>query len=330
MIILILNHLLLIGGNEMTIAHMKNIVKRYGANLVLDHVDLDIAEGEILGLLGPNGAGKTTLIHALAGLISIDTGEIQIFNKQQKSNLMDIKRQIGLVTQDITIFADLTARENLEFFGGIYGLKGKELKERVDETLGFVGLREYSGKLPTKFSGGMMRRLNIACALVHRPKFLIMDEPTVGIDPQSRNHILETVRKLNRQGTTILYTTHYMEEVQAIASRVVIMDQGHVIAQGTIEALVEKIQHEEKIKLEVMEPTEALLEKLRRIDGVKDVSIRGKEILIISRVGAGNLDRALSVAKEAGGVRSVNAEKPTLEDVFLTLTGKSLRDGGEE
>ncbi|WP_026477414.1 ABC transporter ATP-binding protein [Alkaliphilus transvaalensis] len=314
----------------MAIAHMKNIVKRYGANLVLDHVDLDIAEGEILGLLGPNGAGKTTLIHALAGLISIDTGDIQIFNKQQKSNLMDIKRQIGLVTQDITIFGDLTARENLEFFGGIYGLRGKELKERVDETLRFVGLTEYSGKLPTKFSGGMMRRLNIACALVHRPKFLIMDEPTVGIDPQSRNHILETVRKLNRQGTTILYTTHYMEEVQAIASRVVIMDQGHVIAQGTIEELVEKIQHEEKIKLEVMEPTEALLEKLRRIDGVKDVSLRGKEILIISRVGAGNLDRALSVAKEAGGVRSVNAEKPTLEDVFLTLTGKSLRDGGEE
>lgn len=314
----------------MTIAHMKDIVKRYGNHLALDYVDLDIGDGEILGLLGPNGAGKTTLIHALAGLVGIDSGEIQVFGKSQKSHMIEIKRQIGLVTQDITVFGDLTARENLEFFGGIYGLKGSKLKEGVDETLEFVGLTEHAKKLPTKFSGGMQRRLNIACALVHRPKFLIMDEPTVGIDPQSRNHILETVRKLNRQGTTILYTTHYMEEVQAIASRVVIMDQGHIIAQGTIDELVEKIQHEEKIKLEVVDLTEELLEKLRKLDGVKQVSQEGKKIHIISRVGAGNLDRVLSIVKDAGGVKSVSAEKPTLEDVFLTLTGKRLRDGGEE
>lgn len=314
----------------MSMVHIKNIVKRYGNHLALGHVDINIYEGEILGLMGPNGAGKTTLIHSLAGLIGIDSGEIEVFGKIQKGNILEMKRQIGLVTQDIAVFEDLTARENLEFFGGIYGLKGMVLKRSVDETLEFVGLTEYAKKLPTKFSGGMRRRLNIACALVHKPRFLIMDEPTVGIDPQSRNHILENVKELNRQGTTILYTSHYMEEVQNIASRVVIMDQGHVIAQGSIDELVEKIQHEEKIRLEVAEPSEILLEKFRKIDGVKQVSQQGKEIKIISSVGTGNLDRVLSLAKEAGGVLSVSAERPNLEDVFLTLTGKQLRDGKEE
>ncbi|WP_078378921.1 ABC transporter ATP-binding protein [Sutcliffiella halmapala] len=314
----------------MTIAHMENIVKRYGSQRVLDHIDLTIEQGEIVGLLGPNGAGKTTLIHSLAGLIRVDSGEITLFNQQLTDHIQEIKKNIGLVTQDITVFEDLTARENLEFFGGIYGLKGALLKQRVDETLEFVGLKEQAKKLPTKFSGGMKRRLNIACALVHKPKFLIMDEPTVGIDPQSRNHILESVRELQRQGTTVLYTTHYMEEVQSIASRVVIMDQGHVIAQGTLDELVENLQHEEKIVLEVAaEPTEAVLEKLRNLDGVKKVVQDGLKLQIISSTGAGNLDRVLSIVKDTGGVRSVSAEKPTLEDVFLTLTGKSLRDGEE-
>lgn len=314
----------------MTVVSMKNIVKRYANQLVLDNVELEIDEGEILGLLGPNGAGKTTLIHALAGLIGVDSGEIEIFSKSHKGSSLEIKREIGLVTQDIALFHDLTARENLEFFGGIYGLRGASLKERVDETLALVGLTEYGKKLPSTFSGGMLRRLNIACALVHRPKLLIMDEPTVGIDPQSRNHILETVRVLNSKGTTVLYTTHYIEEVQTIASRVVIMDQGHVIAQGTIDELVKKIQHEEKIILEVLEPSEMLVTKLRKLDGVKQVIQNGKQIQIISQVGAGNLDRALAIVREAGGVQSVNAEKPNLEDVFLTLTGKKLRDGRVE
>ncbi len=314
----------------MNIAHMKNIVKRYGNHLALDYVDLDIDSGEILGLLGPNGAGKTTLIHSLVGITGIDSGTVEVFGKEQKRNLLDIKRQMGLVTQDISLFGDLTARENLEFFGGIYGLKGTALKKRVEETLEFVGLSEHAKKLPGKFSGGMKRRLNIACALVHQPKLLIMDEPTVGIDPQSRSHILENVRILNRQGTTILYTTHYMEEVQSIASRVVIMDQGHVIAQGSIGELVEKIQYEEKVRLEVAAPSEMLLERLRRIDGVKEVAQQGKEIQITSSKGSGNLDRVLTVAKDGGGVVSVNAEKPNLEDVFLTLTGKRLRDREEE
>ncbi|WP_145037386.1 ABC transporter ATP-binding protein [Paenibacillus sp. Y412MC10] len=310
----------------MTIATMNHIIKRYGHQLVLDHVHLEIRQGEILGLLGPNGAGKTTLIHALSGLIGIDSGSIELFGERPRSPMLEVKRKIGLVTQDITVFEDLTAHENLAFFGGIYGLRGTELRRQITETLQFVGLTDQAHKRPSKFSGGMKRRLNIACSIIHRPRLLIMDEPTVGIDPQSRNHILESVRELQKRGTTILYTTHYMEEVQSLASRVVIMDQGHVIAQGTIDELVKNIHHEEKIKLEVVELTEDLIDNIKQLDGVKHVVLNGTQIQIISRAGAGNLDRILSLAKSAGGVLSIHAEKPTLEDVFLTLTGKQLRD----
>ncbi|MBX4147241.1 MULTISPECIES: ABC transporter ATP-binding protein [Paenibacillus] len=310
----------------MTIATMNHIIKRYGHQLVLDHVHLEIRQGEILGLLGPNGAGKTTLIHALSGLIGIDSGSIELFGERLSGPMLEVKRKIGLVTQDITVFEDLTAQENLAFFGGIYGLRGAELRRQITETLQFVGLTDQAHKRPSKFSGGMKRRLNIACSIIHRPRLLIMDEPTVGIDPQSRNHILESVRELQKRGTTILYTTHYMEEVQSLASRVVIMDQGHVIAQGTIDELVKNIHHEEKIKLEVVELTEDLIDNIKQLDGVKHVVLNGTQIQIISRAGAGNLDRILSLAKSAGGVLSIHAEKPTLEDVFLTLTGKQLRD----
>ncbi|TDQ40890.1 ABC transporter ATP-binding protein [Aureibacillus halotolerans] len=314
----------------MTVVQMRNIVKRYKSHVALDHIDLDIAEGEIVGLLGPNGAGKTTLIHTLCGLQPFDSGTIQCFGRDLKTNLLDIKKQIGLVTQDITIFEDLTASENLAFFGGIYGLKGAELQKQIQETLEFVGLQDQARRLPTKFSGGMRRRLNIAAALTHRPKLLIMDEPTVGIDPQSRSYILNSIRELKQQGTTVLYTTHYMEEVQAIASRVVIIDQGHVIAEGTVNELIEKIQHEEKIKIEVGDPTEELLDQLKQLNDVKHVSLEGHVIHLISQAGSGHLDRVLSLAKNAGGVRSVSSDKPTLEDVFLTLTGRHLRDEKED
>lgn len=314
----------------MTIVWMRDIVKRYGGHLALDHVDLEIQKGEIIGLLGPNGAGKTTLIHTLAGLIEMDSGTIEIFGQPQGRQQHQIKRRIGLVTQEVTIFDDLTARENLAFFGGIYGLKGRELKQRIGETLEFVGLASRADSLPARFSGGMRRRLNIACALIHTPELLIMDEPTVGIDPQSRHHILESVRKLRDSGTTILYCTHYMEEVQALASRAVIIDQGHVIAEGTVEELVKTIKHEERIRLEVVEWSEEMICKIRELDGVKQVLREGNKLHILSRPEAGVLDRVLSIARSAGGVRSVHAEEPTLEDVFLTLTGKHLRDGEEE
>lgn len=312
------------------IAKIDNVVKRYGNYLALDCVDIEIEEGEILGLLGPNGAGKTTLIHGMIGLIPIDSGNITIFGKNLKKNLLDIKKNIGLVTQEVTIFEDLTTWDNLAFFGGMYGIRGEELRKNIDEVLEIVGLTNQKKKLPAKFSGGMKRRLNIACSLVHKPKFLIMDEPTVGIDAQSRNYILDTVGNLNKNGTTVLYTTHYIEEVEAISSRVVIMDQGHVIAKGTQEELIEKIQHEEKITLQLLEAEEGIEEELKKISGVKEVYQQGRQIKIISEVGAGNFEQILSVGKNHGGIQRINTEKANLETIFLTLTGKQLRDGKED
>ena len=313
----------------MRVASVHDVVKRYGEVPALDHVDFEIRGGEILGLLGPNGAGKTTAIRALCGLIGVDSGTIEVFGKSQKPGRMDLKRRLGLVTQEITIFEDLTARENLQFFGGLYGLRGAELVRRIDETLEFVGLTEHAGQRTKRFSGGMKRRLNIACALTHSPQLLVMDEPTVGIDPQSRNHILESVRLLRDRGTTILYTSHYMEEVQAIASRVLIMDQGRFIAGGTVDELVDRIQFQETVLLEVGSPSPELVARLESLPGVKEVTESDGVLSVVSEAGAGNLDKVISAAQAAGGVRSIRAEKPSLEDVFLTLTGKKLRDGGE-
>ena len=317
------------GADRTIVATLRDVVKRFGSTLALDHVDFEIRRGEILGLLGPNGAGKTTAIRALAGLIGIDAGSVEVFGARQRPGVMDLKRRIGLVTQEITVFDDLSARENLQFFGGLYGLRGKVLEDRITETLEFVGLADNADKRVKRHSGGMKRRLNVACALTHRPELLIMDEPTVGIDPQSRNHILEQVRTLSAKGTTIVYTSHYMEEVEAIASRALIMDQGHIIAGGTVDELVARIPYEEHVTLEVGEPTPAVEEEIGRIAGVKQVTREGMALHVVSGAGSKNLDRIIAAARTAGGVRSIRSDKPTLEDVFLTLTGKKLRDGGE-
>lgn len=311
------------------IASLENVVKRYGETTALDHMNLDIAEGEILGLLGPNGAGKTTAIRVLSGLIPADSGRVTMFGELQSITNLNTKRQMGLVTQEITVFTDLTAIENLRYFGGLYGLKGAELSANVKAVLEFVGLSEHGKKYPGKFSGGMQRRLNIACALIHKPRFLIMDEPTVGIDPQSRNHILESVKKIAKQGTTVLYTSHYMEEVQAICSRISIMDAGRVIAEGTLGELVNKIQHEDRTLFTAVQSSDVLTEDLRTIAGVKNVTQEGNAYEVISTAGSGNLNRIMEIAQRHGGITDLSIVKPTLEDVFLTLTGKSLRDGGK-
>jgi ABC-2 type transport system ATP-binding protein len=312
------------------IATMKSVVKRYGSLMALDHLDLELAEGEILGLLGPNGAGKTTAIKALCGLIAVDGGDIRVFGQGQNISNVDIKRSMGIVTQEITVFGDLSARENLRYFGQLYGLKGAELKENVSRVLDFVGLTEHEKKRPKKFSGGMQRRLNIGCALVHKPKLLIMDEPTVGIDPQSRNHILESVKRIAAQGTTVIYTSHYMEEVQAVCDRISIMDAGRVIAEGTIDQLVGLIRHEDTIKMTAANPSDALTGDIRAISGVKSVTLTGNEYVVISDADSGNVNRIMEAAMRHGGIQNITAAKPTLEDVFLTLTGRKLRDGGDE
>ena len=311
------------------IANIKNVVKRYGDILALDHMSLDVAEGEILGLLGPNGAGKTTAIRTLCGLIDADSGEISVMGQRQRIKNLEARREIGLVTQEITVFTELSATENLKYFGGLYGLRGAELSANVSEMLEFVGLSDRAKNKPGTFSGGMQRRLNIACALVHKPKLVVMDEPTVGIDPQSRNHILESVKELSKKGTTVIYTTHYMEEVQAICDRIAIMDLGRVIAEGTMDELVGRISHEQKVYMTALSPSEALTAELGDIAGVKNVEVTGSDYIIISASGSGNVSRIMEIAGRHGGVSSFTEDKPNLENVFLTLTGKKLRDEGD-
>lgn len=313
----------------MKVASMQGVLKRYGSYVALDYIDLDINQGEIVGLLGPNGAGKTTLIQTLTGMVPYDQGKVELFGRSGPPFPDETKEKLGLVTQEVTVFEELTARESLLFFAGVYGLRGEERKKRVAEALEFVGLGEQANKMPHHFSGGMKRRLNIACALTHRPRFLIMDEPTVGIDPQSRKAILESVQRLRDNGTTILYTTHYMEEIQEIASRVIIMDQGQVIKEGTVQELIQTLRHEEKVRFELADPGSVQTGKLEQIPGVQSVAADGNRITVTSAAGAGNFDRILSVVKEQSGVLGIQVDQPNLEDVFLTLTGRQLRDKGE-
>jgi len=309
------------------IATMKNIVKRYGNQIILDHFNLEIMKGEILGLLGPNGAGKTTAIRSLSGLIDPDGGEIKLLGQKQSTNNLKVRYDLGLVTQEMTVFNDLSVMDNLKYFGGLYGLKGIELRENIKEVLEFIGLQDHTRKKPKQLSGGMQRRLNIGCALVHKPKFVIMDEPTVGIDPQSRNHILESVKKLAANGTTVLYTSHYMEEIQSICDRIIIMDTGRVIAEGTVDELVGKIKHEDCVKFTTLQGSQALVQELKAIAGVKHVELNNNDYTVISIAGSGNVHRIMEMAQRYGGITSFSEVQPTLEDVFLTLTGKSLRDG---
>ncbi|HCX78445.1 MAG TPA: export ABC transporter ATP-binding protein [Firmicutes bacterium] len=305
----------------------KNLVKRYGDVLAVDNVNLQIAEGEIFGLLGPNGAGKTTIINMLIGLTKVDGGEIAIFGKKVNGNREDVSSHIGIVPQELAIYNDLTAAENLAFFGKLYGIKGKLLQERVTEALEFTGLSDKRKILPKKFSGGMKRRLNIACAIVHQPKLIIMDEPTVGIDPQSRNHILSSVQELHSQGSTIIYTSHYMEEVEELCTRVAIMDEGRIIAQGNKDELKELVSFEDRIVVEVSTVNFTLVDEIKRIGGVTDCFLAENILTIHMAKNSHIIGRVVDAITGAGTeVVTLSAEKPTLESVFLTLTGKKLRD----
>jgi len=309
------------------LASMKNVVKRYGEQTVVDHLNLDVTQGEILGLLGPNGAGKSTTINMLCGLINADSGEVTLFGQRQSVKNLQVRHEFGLVTQEITLFNELTVVENLHFVGGLYGLRGATLKTRVKEVLDFIELNDHTKKKPKQLSGGMKRRLNIGCALLHKPKLIIMDEPTVGIDPQSRNHILESVKKLAQQGVTVIYTSHYMEEVQAVCDRIIIMDLGRIIAEGTVDELIKKTGHESTVQLMAVSPSPALTRQLEAVAGVKQISLAGNMYTIISNADSGNINRITELAQQHGGIAGITEQTRSLEDVFLTLTGKSLREG---
>lgn len=308
------------------ILEIKNLVKRYGEFLAIDNVNLKVEEGEILGLLGPNGAGKTTTINTILGLLSYDSGEISIFERNLRDSEKEIKSNIGVVPQNIALYYELTAYENLDLFGRLYGLKGRALTGGIEDALEFTGLKEKrNGKVHT-FSGGMKRRLNIACALVHKPKFIIMDEPTVGIDPQSRNYILEAVRKLNENGCTIIYTSHYMEEVEALCNKIAIMDQGKMIAYGSKDELRNLVSHEDVINVILDRVSYKVKEELSKLDGVIEVNGDGKSLEIILDKHRNMISQVVEIIARDNKMVSINMEKQSLERVFLTLTGRKLRD----
>lgn len=311
----------------MKIVKIEGLTKKFGNLTAVDNINLNIEEGEIYGLLGPNGAGKSTIINILCGLLTMDKGTIEILGKDIEKNSTYTKQNIGVVPQDIAIYEDLTAYENVKFFASLYGLKGSELKEKVEEALKFVGLLDKKKHYPKNFSGGMKRRLNIACAIAHRPKLIIMDEPTVGIDPQSRNHILQSVKKLNTLGCTIIYTTHYMEEVEAICKNIAIIDHGKVIAQGTQEELKSIVTDMNFVELTVDDVDKVNIEELKAIVGIVQIEIVDEKIKIESKRDVTNLDKIiLFFTTNSISIKNIESKNPDLESVFLTLTGRKLRD----
>ncbi len=312
----------------MTIVKMDQVTKKFGDVTAVDRVSLEIREGEIFGLLGPNGAGKSTAINMITGLLTIDKGSISILGSDVRRDKMTAKSYVGIVPQDIAIYEDLTSLENVKFFASLYGLGGKELEAAALEALEFTGLSEKKKEFPKSFSGGMKRRLNIACAIAHKPRLIIMDEPTVGIDPQSRNHILQSVKQLNKQGSTIIYTSHYMEEVEEICTRIAIMDHGKVIALGTCRELENMVNDKDVVVVTVSDPVSKVNEKsIREIPGVENVAVGENTIKITRAKEVTNLDRIIQYfIKNSFTIKSVESKTPDLETVFLSLTGRKLRD----
>lgn len=315
------------GKEAVSMIHIENLVKRYGSLIALDHLNLDIKEGEIFGLLGPNGSGKTTAIGCLLALLKYDKGQITIFGKEMRPDSYDIKKNIGVIMQNIAVFEQMSVWENIDYFCGLYVKNKAERKALVEEAIRFTDLHDYRKARPKKLSGGLLRRLNIACGIAHKPKLIILDEPTVAVDPQSRNKILEGILELNRQGSTIIYTSHYMEEVEQICSRIAIIDHGRVLATGTKEELKNIIKTGETITIEAIAADDGLLERLHALPHVFDITYK-EQVLKIRLSGARhNLVRILNFLMEQDvSFGRVFSELPTLNDVFLEITGTELRD----
>ena len=301
------------------------IRKAHGGTLALDGVSLAVAGGEVFGLLGPNGAGKTTLISILAGITAADAGTVTLFGKPFTPADRGRRRDVGLGTQDLSIYPDLTARENLHFFGKLYGLRGAELAGRVTELLGAVGLADRADDRAGTFSGGMKRRLNLAAAVVHRPRVLFLDEPTTGVDPQSRNHIFEQVKALSAAGMTVIYTSHYLEEVQALCPRLAVLDHGKVRACDTLPNLLRRLNTTLRVGLAAV-PV-GFAERLAALPGVTAVTPTADGFELVVDEAAPALARAAAACAAAGvELTTAAATEPTLERVFLELTGHALRD----
>ncbi|MBU0937280.1 MAG: ABC transporter ATP-binding protein [Spirochaetes bacterium] len=305
---------------------IRNASKNFGATLAVDNISLDIRKGSLFGLLGPNGAGKSTLINLVCGLLPADSGSIS-FPDFGPNNQRAIKKSLGLVPQELAFYPNYTAMENVRFFASLYGLRGQALRRAADAALEFAGLTDSAKKPAKAFSGGMKRRLNIACGIVHDPQLIILDEPTVGIDPQSRNHILRSVEQLCRQGRTVIYTTHYMEEAETVCTDIAIMDKGKIIARGDKDELKLLIKDSTQVCFYFKRPEEVDLAAFRKINGVRHVQLDEQVLQVVSEVGISNLNELTAeINRQALLLSDIRSSSPSLETVFLTLTGRSLRD----
>ncbi|MBN1267568.1 MAG: ABC transporter ATP-binding protein [Anaerolineales bacterium] len=315
------------------IIEVTRLNKKFGDIQAVDNVSFTIQRGEIYSLLGPNGAGKSTTISMLACLLEPDNGDVLINSFSIKTDPMKVKKQLGLVPQEIALYEDLSARENLLFWGKMYELRGKKLQQRCDEVLDIIGLSERQKGAVSKYSGGMKRRLNIGIALLHTPPVIILDEPTVGIDPQSRRNILDSIMDLNRQGTTVIYTTHYMEEAQEISNRIAIMDYGKIIAGGTHEELIQIVGELDRVSLtlstDIGTEIDPLLKQWRTLDGIHNLSSENGKLILLAENSNLILPALFeTAARHSVRITSVEVQEPNLEAVFLHLTGRALRDPG--
>ena len=309
------------------IIEVKNLTKKYKELKAVDDLSFEVHEGEILGLLGPNGSGKSTTINCLLSLLNYSNGSIKIFGKEMKPDSYDLKSKIGVVFQEVSVFDELTVYENIDYFCGLYISDKETRKKYIEDAISLVGLEDFKKFYPKKLSGGLLRRLNIACGIAHKPKLIFLDEPTVAVDPQSRNNILDGIKKLRDDGATIVYTTHYMEEVEILCDRVIILDKGKILAAGTTDELKELAKIEEKISIEVNDLETKYIDKIKELKNVDEVKYNGNMLLITYKKGKNNLVEIMEYLKEDRiKYNKIFSERPTLNDVFLELTGKELRD----
>lgn len=309
------------------IIEVEGLTKDYQQLRALNKLTFQVRQGEILGLLGPNGSGKSTAINCILSLLRFTSGSVKIFGQEMRPDAFDIKRRLGVVFQDVAVFDELTVAQNLEYFTGLYVSDKRERAQMIGAAVKLVGLQDYLKFRPKQLSGGLLRRLNLACGIAHKPDLIFLDEPTVAVDPQSRNNILDGIVTLRDQGATVVYTTHYMEEVEQICDRIIILDKGEIIAQGTINELKQLSNIEEKVTLQGVELSPELKEKLDSDPQIESVTSRNRTVQLVYRHGQNHVSALIDQLRQAGvSYESIYSERPTLNDVFLQLTGKELRD----
>ena len=309
------------------IIEVKELTKEYKELRAVDNVSFDVNEGEIVGLLGPNGSGKSTTINCILSLLNFSSGSIKIFGEEMKPSSYHLKEKIGVVFQDVAVFEELNVYDNIDYFCGLYINDKNKRREYVEEAIELVGLLEFKKFYPKQLSGGLLRRLNIACGIAHKPKLIFLDEPTVAVDPQSRNNILDGIKKLRKNGATIIYTTHYMEEVEILCDRIIILDKGKIIASGTSDELKTLANIEEKVTVEVNNLSKKSIEMIKSLKNVEEVNYNVNNLVVVYKKGNDNLIKLIDfLNKNDIKYNKIFSERPTLNDVFLELTGKGLRD----